>query len=111
MEKWNATEVIGTPMVKSLLEPMVDSDSESEDEVINRTISVVYNTNSSSDSGTDSDDNESYTGSLRGQSSTLILVWALSPSNILAVLLMSSSTCSSSLSVLSQSGEESDSSK
>ena len=38
---------------------MVESDSASEDEVINSTGSVEYNLDSCSDSGTDSDDNES----------------------------------------------------
>ena len=46
----------GRQIVQSLSEPMVES--ESEDEVINSTGSVNYNTDSSSDSGTDSDDNE-----------------------------------------------------
>ena len=45
--------------MQSLSEPMVQSDSAREDEVINSTISVEYNTYSSIDSGTDSDDNES----------------------------------------------------
>ena len=38
---------------------MVESDSESQDEVINSTSSVEYNIDSSSDSGTDSGDSES----------------------------------------------------
>ena len=42
----------------SLSGPMVERDSESEDEVINSTTSLEYDTDSSSDSGTDSDDNE-----------------------------------------------------
>ena len=54
MEKLNATEVIGRQIVWLL----VESDSESEDEVINSTSSVEYNTDRSSDSGTYYDDNE-----------------------------------------------------
>ena len=47
------------PNIQSLSERMVERDSESEDEVINSTGSVEYNTVSSSDSISDSDDNES----------------------------------------------------
>ena len=42
--KLNATEVTGRQIVQSLSEPMVESDSESEDELINSTSSVKYNT-------------------------------------------------------------------
>ena len=59
MENLNATDVTGRQIVQLLSEPMVERDSESEDEVIKSTSSVEYNTDRSSDSGTDSDDNES----------------------------------------------------
>ena len=49
----------GSQIVQSVSGPIVESDSESEDEVINITSSVEYNTDNSSDSGTDCDDNES----------------------------------------------------
>ena len=44
--------------MQSLSAPMAESDSASEDEVINSTDSVEYNIDSCRDSGTDSDDNE-----------------------------------------------------
>ena len=47
------------PNMQSLSEPMVKSDSASEDEVINSTDSVEYNIHSASDSSIDSDYNES----------------------------------------------------
>ena len=59
MEILKSTEVTGRQIVLSLSEPMVESDSACEDKVINSTSSVEYNTHSSSDSGTNSDDNES----------------------------------------------------
>ena len=45
------------PNMQSLSQPMVESDSASEDELINSIGSVEYNIDSSIDSGTDSDDN------------------------------------------------------
>ena len=63
--KLNATQVTGRQIVQSLSEPMVESDSESEDELIYSTSSVEYNTHSSSDSSTDSDHNESDSAHMR----------------------------------------------
>ena len=45
MEKWNATQMTGRQIVQSS-EPMVESDSEIEDEVINNTSGVEYNPDS-----------------------------------------------------------------
>ena len=59
METLNATDVTGRQIVQSLSEPVIEGDSGNEDEVINSTSSMEYNTESSSNCGTDSDDNES----------------------------------------------------
>ena len=61
MESLNATEVTGKQIVQSLSETMIESSNEHDDEVINTSsVEYQYNTDISSDSGIDSDDNESH---------------------------------------------------
>ena len=56
MEKLNVIEMTGRQIVQSLSKPMVENNNSSQDEVINSTCNVEYNTDSSSNSGTECTD-------------------------------------------------------